>query len=78
MKVNFEDFLQLFSEELSQNRSSILSSSVFRDLSTWGSLNALLLISRINEEYDVFFTSSDLSSCQTIYDIYTIVIQQKQ
>jgi acyl carrier protein len=73
MKLNFDTFIQLFSEEISLDVSSLSPSDKFRNLSTWGSLNALLLISRVNEEYDVFITSSDLSNCQTIEDIFNAV-----
>lgn len=77
MEENFEYFSQLFCDELSIDKQLISASTNFRDIPTWGSLNALLLISRINEEYDVFLTSSDLALCTTILDIYSVIIRQK-
>jgi acyl carrier protein len=48
-----------------------------RQIRTWSSLNALVLISRINEELDVIISSVDLSRINTIAELYSFLLIQK-
>lgn len=77
MRVNLEAFVHIFAEELSIRESAISPHSLFRELPFWCSLNALLIISRINEEFGVLISSSDLANCQMILDIYNLINQRK-
>lgn len=45
----------------------------FRQISTWSSLNALIYISRINEETGVLISTGDLVISRTIDDIYQLI-----
>jgi acyl carrier protein len=45
----------------------------FRSIRTWSSLNALVYISRINEETDVLISASDLAACQTLEEIHQLL-----
>ena len=45
----------------------------FRGLSTWSSLNALVYISRINEETNVLISSLELADLKTLNDIYNLI-----
>jgi acyl carrier protein len=76
MKVNLETFLLLFEEELILQNSSIAPTAKFRDLPAWSSLNALLLISRINTDFGVLLSSSDLANCHLVEDIYNCINDQ--
>jgi acyl carrier protein len=78
MKINLETFLHLFEEELAVPKSSISADVLFRDLETWSSLNALLLISRINTDFGVLLSSSDLATCQAVRDIFNCINEQQQ
>ena len=77
MKLNLESFIHLFAEELSLREAEISPSTYFREIPIWGSLNALLLISRINEEFGVLISSSDLANCLIIRDIYNLINEKE-
>lgn len=47
----------------------------FRELPLWSSLTALLLLSRIREEFEVVIHSSDLSGLVTIQDIIDFIVK---
>jgi len=71
--IQITDFIQFVESELLLNAGEVSATSEFRDLRTWSSLNALILISRINEETDFVITASDLASCKTIEDLHQLL-----
>lgn len=71
--LSIEKFLQFTADELLVDANEINKNTTFRSIRTWSSLNALVLISRINEEIDVLISASDLSSCQTLEDIHLLL-----
>jgi acyl carrier protein len=71
--LSIEKFLQFTADELLVDANEINKNTTFRSIRTWSSLNALVFISRINEEIDVLISASDLSSCQTLEDIHLLL-----
>lgn len=71
--MNIDHFLEFTREELLLSTAEIALNSRFRELRTWSSLNALILISRINEETNVLLSAQDLAACQTIEDIFNLI-----
>ncbi len=71
--LSIEKFLQFTADELLVSAHEINKNTTFRSIRTWSSLNALVFISRINEELNVFISASDLASCQTIEDIHLLL-----
>jgi acyl carrier protein len=71
-----DHFLRFTATELQVNPSHISSDTEFRNIITWSSLNALLFISRVNEETNVLISAADLAGCKTIGDIHNLVIQR--
>lgn len=74
--INPEEFINLTANELMVSPESISLETTFRDISTWSSLNALLYISKINDETNILISSTDLASAKTLNDIYEIVISR--
>jgi acyl carrier protein len=72
-----ETFLDFTSSELSISKKSISLETCFRDIPSWSSLNALIYISRINEETNVLITSGDLSELNSLQDIYGLINERK-
>ncbi len=68
-----EEFIQFSAKELMADEKKISLETVFRDLPRWSSLNALIYISRIREEYHVAISSKQLASATTLKDIYVLV-----
>ena len=68
-------FLNFATEELLLESSEINPQSQFRNLRTWSSLNALVLISSINDATDVMISSSQLAKCKTNQDIHQLILE---
>lgn len=78
MIQNETTFLTFISTELLVSLEEISMSTELRQIRTWSSLNALVLISRINEEIDVIISSVDLASIGSIADLYSFLLAQKK
>jgi acyl carrier protein len=63
-------FMLFISQELMICPTKLNLDTELRSIETWSSLNALILISRINEETDLTMSSSDLSQLITVKDLY--------
>ena len=66
-------FLKFTATELLIPFDKISLNDEFRGLSTWSSLNALVYISRINEETNVLIYSLELADLKTLNDIYNLI-----
>lgn len=66
-------FLKFTATELLIPFDKISLNDEFRGLSTWSSLNALVYISRINEETNVLISSLELADLKTLNDIYNLI-----
>jgi len=66
-------FLKFTATELLMPLDKISLNDEFRGLSTWSSLNALVYISRINEETNVLISSLELADLKTLNDIYNLI-----
>ncbi|MEZ4890373.1 MAG: phosphopantetheine-binding protein [Crocinitomicaceae bacterium] len=64
------DFIQFLESELLLDKGEVQATSQLRQLRTWSSLNALILISRINDETAIVLTASDLAKCITVADLH--------
>lgn len=71
-----EKFLNITANELMIEEKSISLETTFRDITTWSSLNALLYVSRINDETNILISSTDLASSKTLNDLYEIVVSR--
>lgn len=74
--LSLDKFLQLTAAEFTVSQESISLDTVFRHIPSWNSLNALLYISKINEETGVFITSGDLSALVSLADIFNLINSQ--
>lgn len=73
---NEETFLDFTAMELMIPREKIGLETEFRKIPTWSSLNALIYISRINDETSVLISANDLVKSKTINDIYQLVLKR--
>lgn len=72
--ITFQAFIQFTAEELFTSVEHLKHDTLFRELPNWSSLNALLLISKVNEVTGVFISSNDLAELNTIGDIYELIL----
>lgn len=68
-----ENFIMFTATELMVAVDTISLATVFRKIPTWSSLNALIFISRINDETRVLISTDDLIKSETIDDIYQLI-----
>ena len=61
-------FLKIIRTELLNN--AVDFETEYRAISSWSSLNALIILSRLNEELGVVIKSRDLVDLKTIGDLY--------
>jgi acyl carrier protein len=72
-----ETFLEFTAYEMSIAKNNISLETRFRDIPSWSSLNALIFVSRINEETNILITSGDLSELDRLEDIYILIKKRK-
>ena len=73
-----EKFKLLFAEKFDETEESLFTIDTnFRDLDEWDSLTTLLIISMVDEEYDVALTKEDFQTANTIGDLYNIIQRKK-
>jgi acyl carrier protein len=70
------DFIQFLESELLLSAGEITAESDFRSLRTWSSLNALIVISRINDETEILLTASDLARCTTVHELHQLMVSK--
>lgn len=59
------------------NPDDISLNTPFRLIPTWSSLNALLLVSRINEEFNVLISAAELAELVTINDLFQLITAKR-
>ncbi len=72
--MTMEEFIKHVEDEFDDLKPGILqTTSNFREVFEWNSINALILIAMVKTEYDVTLTAEDLVKSKTVQDIYTLV-----
>lgn len=72
--MEMQEFINNFAEQFDDIDASALNgSTIFKDLDEWNSLVALSVIAMIDEEYDVTLKGNDITSANTIEDLYNTV-----
>ncbi len=51
--------------------------TIYKQLDSWNSMQALILIAMVDSEYGVTLTAENLHECVTVDDLFSLV-QQKQ
>lgn len=75
--TNLEDFIAALDEEFEDVATgTIKPESRFRELEGWSSMMALILIARIDADYEVAITAEELAKTYTVSDLFNLV-QQK-
>lgn len=72
--MQLQDFLDRFSQEFTEvEPGRITAETVFRDLDEWSSMQALIIIAMIDEEFGVTLSAEDMREAKTVGDIFTKV-----
>lgn len=60
-------------DQFDAEKDLITLSKPFRDLQDWSSMQALIVITAIDEVYDITIEENKLRTAQTFEDLYTLV-----
>ncbi len=71
--MSSELYFKILTEELMTGTLDVKPDMEFRLIPTWSSLNALLLVSRLNEEFNVLISASELAQLVTIHDLFELI-----
>lgn len=76
--MDIADFLEKFADGFGCGRDEISAETRFRELPGWTSLQALMTLSMIEEEFDVLLKSDDFKKSETLGDLFAIVAARKK
>lgn len=72
--MTLDEFVEAFADELDETPAEeVKAETEFKTLDEWGSLTALSIIAMIDENFDKMVTGADLTSVNTIEDLYNLV-----
>jgi acyl carrier protein len=72
--VSLEEFVKNIESELDELETGTLTADVnYRDLESWSSMYALILIAYIDAEFDIIISGDDLRKCNTVKDLYNLI-----
>lgn len=72
--MELKDFIEKFAEQFDEVEITELNTETkFRELEGWTSLVALMIITMIDEEYNITITGDDMKKQTTIGDLYNLV-----
>jgi len=75
--MDLKEFIEAFAGEFEDTEmSEFKAETEFKDLDEWDSLVALSIISMVDEEFDKTITGADIRSCDTIEDLYNLIINK--
>lgn len=71
MPESADKFLDVF-KSLFQEDDGIVSTTVFRELEEWSSMQALIVIAAIDENFGVTIPERDFREAKTVEDLYKL------
>lgn len=72
--MELNDFIKNFADQFDDTDvEEFKASTSLKDIEEWSSLNALSVISMVDDEYDVTLKGEDIQNSNTIEDLYNIV-----
>lgn len=72
--MDISEFINKIENEIEELKPGTLKpETVFRSISEWSSMHALIIIALVDTEYDVTITGDDLRNSTTINDLFNIV-----
>lgn len=72
--ITLNEFVTNLEQELEGIEPGTLNPDVnYRNIDTWSSMYALIIIAYVDIEFDVLLTGDDLRNCNTVKDLYTLI-----
>jgi len=72
--MQLQDFITKFEAELSDSiPGTVKPETVYKQLDSWNSMQALIFIAMVDAEYGVTLTAENLNDCITIADLFSLI-----
>lgn len=71
--MNSDLYFTMLADELMTNKSLLTDNTELRKIPTWSSLNALLLVARINQDFGVMISAVELANLVTVRDLFELI-----
>ncbi|MCB9255519.1 MAG: acyl carrier protein [Chitinophagales bacterium] len=71
--MDIGEFIEIFRSSFDELEEELSPSTKFKELSSWTSMQALLLIAEIDDELNFVLSADDIKNSQTIEDLFLIV-----
>jgi len=72
--ISLDEFVKNIELELDELEPGTLTAEVnYRDLESWSSMYALIIIAYVDSIFNVMLTGDDLRKCNTVKDLYEII-----
>lgn len=77
--MEIQEFLSAFESEISDiDPGTIKEDTVFKELDSWNSMQALIFIAMVDSQYSVTLTAENLHDCTTVSDLFSLIRQKKE
>lgn len=78
MSMDLKEFIDALKQEFDkEDREEVVSDVVFRDMDSWNSMMALVIIAKIDNDFDVTLSADELANANTFKDLYDLVCTKK-
>lgn len=75
--MNLDDFIKAFADEIEDvQQDKINANTIYKNIDSWDSLAVLSIISLIDDKFEVILTGADLRSCETIENLYNLILSK--
>ena len=75
--MKIKDFIENFADQFDDtDASEITASTKFHELDEWSSLTGMGVIAFIKTEYGKTITGKELRECETVEDVYNLVVSK--
>ena len=72
--MEISDFIKTLEPEFEEVPPGTLSGETeFRKMEGWSSMMALILIAKIDSDYNIMITAEELAKCSTLNDLFSMV-----
>lgn len=76
--MELNEFIKNFADQFDEtDAAEIRPETKFKELDEWSSLIALSVIAMVDDEYDVALKGNDISSSETVEDLFNLVKNRK-
>ena len=74
--MNLQEFIENFAAQFDDTDiEQFTADTKFKQLDEWSSLAALSIIAMVDDEYDVIIKGNDITSSETIKDLFDVVVK---